>query len=40
MVEITISGDKTCMKVNDIEIFIKGSFEIKKNEPVYTGSKD
>ena len=30
MIEITIIGNKTKIKTNDIEIFIDGSFEIKK----------
>lgn len=40
MVQITIIDNKTVVKVNDIEIFINGDFEIRKKEPACTGSKD
>lgn len=39
MVQITILDNKTVVKVDDIEIFITGDFEIKKKEPAITGSK-
>lgn len=38
--EIKIINNKTIIKVDDIEIFIKGDFEIKKKEPAECGSKD
>ena len=40
MIEIAIIDNKTIIKINDIEIFIKGDFEIKKKEPAECGSKD
>ncbi len=40
MVQITIIDNQTVIKVDNMEIFISGDFEIKKKEPACTGSKD
>lgn len=40
MTEIVVNGNQTKIRTNDIEILIKGDFEIIKKEPACTGSKD
>ncbi len=40
MVEIIINDNLTKVIINDVEILIKGDYEIIKKEPTCTGSKD